>query len=147
MARKIILETICFVFILLFTYAALAKLFDYERFKIQISQSPLLTDFATLVAWFIPGLELVIAIMLMFQGLRHIAFYSAFSLMISFTAYIIAILNLSTDIPCSCGGVFEKLGWSEHLVFNISLTVLALVGIWLCSKTSESATSKVILAL
>jgi uncharacterized membrane protein YphA (DoxX/SURF4 family) len=147
MARKIILETICFVFILLFTYAALAKLFDYERFKIQISQSPLLTDLATLVAWFIPGLELVIAIMLMLQRLRHIALYSAFSLMVSFTAYIIAILNFSTDIPCSCGGVFEKLGWSEHLVFNISLTALALAGIWLHSNTNYSSTSKVTVPL
>src|SRR5690606_28267369 len=43
--------------------------------------------------------------------------------------YIAAILNLGVFIPCSCGGVLEKLGWTEHLVFNCVFVALALVGI------------------
>lgn len=34
------------------------------------------------------------------------------------------------NIPCSCGGILESLGWREHLYFNlafIALAVLALI--------------------
>jgi hypothetical protein len=41
-----------------------------------------------------------------------------------FTTYIILILNFSSFIPCSCGGILEKLGWTEHLIFNFFLQVV-----------------------
>jgi hypothetical protein len=43
-----------------------------------------------------------------------------------FTFYIVIILNFSSFIPCSCGGILEKLGWREHLIFNIFFLFLAL---------------------
>jgi hypothetical protein len=51
--------------------------------------------------------------------------------MTMFSGYIIAILNFSDYVPCSCGGILEKLGWTEHLAFNIAFMVLAVVGIFL----------------
>ncbi len=47
----IILETIRVLYILLFVYAAVNKLLDIEKFRVQIGQSPMLTDIAWLVAW------------------------------------------------------------------------------------------------
>ena len=41
------------------------------------------------------------------------------------------ILNFIPDIPCSCGGVLEKMSWNEHLIFNIAFVVLGLVAILL----------------
>jgi hypothetical protein len=46
-----------------------------------------------------------------------------------FTTYIIIITRFSPYVPCSCGGVLQKLGWTEHLVFNIVFVVLAATGI------------------
>ena len=43
--KNILLEFICFLFILLFVYAALSKLLVFDEFKIQIGQSPMLTPF------------------------------------------------------------------------------------------------------
>ena len=137
-AKKIALEIICFLFILLFTYAAVMKLMDVQKFTVQIGQSPLLTDFAGVVAWVIPISELLIAGMLAVIRLRLVGLYAAFSLMVMFTAYITAILLIDENIPCSCGGVLESMGWTEHLIFNIGFVILGLGGILLHTKARES---------
>ncbi len=53
--------------------------------------------------------------------------------MVMFCAYIYIILNYSASVPCSCGGIIEKLGWKEHLVFNLFFVLLAVAG-WLLAK-------------
>lgn len=145
MKRSMIIEIICALFIILFVYAALTKLLDYEKFRIQIGQSPLLTAFAGWIAWMVPGAEILISLMLVFVRLRLIGLYAAFSLMVMFTTYIICILTLSLYIPCSCGGVLEKLGWREHLVFNIVFIILAAIAI-LISYRKERPTTQIVMA-
>lgn len=129
--KGIVIEVICFLFILLFVYAAVSKLADVQKFQVQIGQSPLLTNIAGFTAWFIPIIEIVVAFLLAWPRLRLYGLYGAFALMVMFTAYIIAILSFSEHIPCSCGGVLEKLGWTEHLIFNIVFIALAAIGILL----------------
>jgi hypothetical protein len=140
-----IIEIICALFIILFVYAALTKLLDYEKFRVQIGQSPLLTAFAGWIAWMVPVAEILISLMLVFVRLRLIGLYAAFSLMVMFTTYIICILTLSLYIPCSCGGVLEKLGWKEHLVFNIVFIMLAAIAI-LISYRKERPTAQIVMA-
>jgi uncharacterized membrane protein YphA (DoxX/SURF4 family) len=139
MKRVLFLEILSFLFVLLFVYAALTKLFDYQKFTVQIGQSPLLTGFGNLIAPAVIGTELVIAVMFSFQKLRLLAFFSAFSLMTMFTAYIILMLNFSSFIPCSCGGVLEKLGWTEHVIFNGIFVLLGLAGIVLQAQQLKSS--------
>ena len=136
-AKKIAIEIICFLFILLFTYAAVVKLMDVQKFTVQIGQSPLLTDFAGVVAWAVPITELLIAGMLAITRFRQWGLYASFGLMTMFTAYIIAILQFGDDIPCSCGGVLESMGWTEHLIFNCGFILLGLSGVILHSRTYE----------
>lgn len=57
--------------------------------------------------------------------------------MAMFTTYIFIILNFSTFVPCSCGGILEKMGWTEHLIFNISFLLLAVLGIFLSTEKKE----------
>ncbi|HUH46751.1 MAG TPA: MauE/DoxX family redox-associated membrane protein, partial [Arenibacter sp.] len=135
--KRIVVEVICCLFILLFVYAAMSKLLDFENFRVQLGQSPLLTAFAGWVAWGVPVVEILVAGMLFYPRLRLWALYAAFSLMVMFTAYIVIILNFSDFIPCSCGGVLEKLGWTEHLIFNLVFVAMAGIGIWLLSGTAS----------
>ena len=51
---RIILEIICLLYILLFAYAAVSKLLDFESFRIQLAQSPLLSSHTDWVAWTVP---------------------------------------------------------------------------------------------
>jgi len=139
MKRKIAIEIISFLFILLFVYAALNKLMDYPKFKIQIGQSPLLTGFGNTIPWMVISIELAISVMLVIPKLRLAALFCAFCLMTMFTAYIFAILHFSSYVPCSCGGVLEKLGWSEHLIFNLFFVLLGLAGIILQATQNENS--------
>lgn len=134
MKRQLIIEIIATLFILLFVYAATSKLLDYEKFRVQLGQSPMLTAFAGWVAWIIPLVEIVISIMLAVPRWRLSALYASFCLMVMFTGYIIAILKFSDYIPCSCGGVLQNMSWNEHLVFNVAFILLALTGIILHSR-------------
>lgn len=129
MKRKVFLEIICFLFVILFTYAAANKLIDYQKFTVQIGLSPLLTGFQGVVPWMVISVELIISALLLFPRCRLYALFASFSLMTMFTAYIIAILKFSSFVPCSCGGVLEKLGWTQHLIFNCAFVLMGLIGI------------------
>ncbi|MCX2681940.1 hypothetical protein OOZ15_18460 [Galbibacter sp. EGI 63066] len=138
----LITEIISMLFILLFVYAAVNKLWDLENFRIQLGQSPMLTSMGDWVAWIVPAIELVIAGMLIVPRLRHTALYAAFSLMTMFTAYIYIILTYSPYVPCSCGGILEKMGWKEHLIFNSVFVLLAMTGILILSQKRTNPISQ-----
>jgi hypothetical protein len=132
--NQLIIEIISAAFVILFVYAACSKLIDYEKSKLQISQSPVLTQFAGIVVWLIPVFEITIALMLSTLRFRLAGLYASFTLMVMFTAYIVVITRFSDYVPCSCGGVLEKLSWNEHLVFNIVFVVLGAISILLYPK-------------
>lgn len=136
--QKVILELICLLYILLFVYAAVSKLLDFENFQVQLGQSPLLSAFAGWVSWGVPIVEIIIALMLVFPRFRLVGLYAAFSLMVMFTAYIYIILHYSSFVPCSCGGVLEKMSWDQHLIFNIVFILIGAQGILLLSQKNKT---------
>ena len=127
--KNTIVDIICLLYILLFVYAAVSKLIDFENFRVQLGQSPLLSTFAGLIAWIVPVLELFLALLISLKKWRIIGLFGALSLMIMFTTYIFIILNYSSFVPCSCGGILEKMGWKEHSLFNVVFIMLAAAGI------------------
>lgn len=129
MKRKFILEIICNLLILLFIYASISKLLDYEEFKIQLGKSPFINEFAEITAWALPIGEILIGLALAFSRTRLIGLYASLFLMTMFSAYIYAMLHYSYYIPCSCGGILSKMGWTTHLWFNIGFTLLSIIGI------------------
>lgn len=114
--------------IILFIYAGLSKLMDYEGFRFQLGRSPYVTGMAGFVAWFMPTVEIVAALSLTFQRTRLFGFYLSFFLMLLFTGYIYAMLHYSPFLPCSCGGVLSAMSWSQHFYFNIFFVLVSLVG-------------------
>ena len=130
-SRTIIINIISCLFILLWVYAAVSKLIDREMFRLQIGQSPLLTSIATPVSYLVPSIEIVVTLALLFDRTRTAGLYASFALMALFTLYIIAVTQFSDSIPCSCGGILEKMNWNQHLVFNLILTIMAAAGVLL----------------
>ncbi|MDQ8141478.1 MauE/DoxX family redox-associated membrane protein [Chryseobacterium sp. CFS15] len=127
---------VCFFFILLFCYAAISKIMDFETFQVQITQSPLLNIISGLVSYGILAVELVICGLLIFERSRLLGLYASFTLMVLFTFYIYIILHYSEFVPCSCGGILEKMDWNTHMVFNIVCVIIA--GVVLIVKTKIS---------
>lgn len=134
MKRNTIIEVIASLLVLLFIYAALSKLFDYKNFRTQLSRSPFLTNFSGMTAWMLPMGELLVVGALLFKPTRWIGLYASLFLMTMFSVYIYLMLNYSSYIPCSCGGILSKMGWKDHFLFNLLFVVLSIAGIWLESR-------------
>lgn len=125
--KSVFIEAVSLLFVLLFVYAAIAKFLDFENFQIQLGQSPLLGAFACWVSWLVPMGELLIAISLLIPRFRKLGLLTALSLMTMFSVYIFITLHYSSFIPCSCGGILEKMSWEAHFIFNLFFVFLAVV--------------------
>lgn len=120
--------------IALFTYAAVSKVLEFQKFQIQIGQSPLLSAFAGPVSYGVVIVEIGLSVLLMLPKYRLTGLYGSFVIMTMFSAYIFIMLNFSYFIPCSCGGILQKMNWTEHLLFNLFFVILSGFAIVLFSK-------------
>ncbi len=134
--KQIYIEVVSLLFILLFVYAALNKLLDFENFQVQLAQSPLLSSFAEVVSYLIPISELLIAFLLCFRSWRLVGLLCGYMLMLMFSTYIFIMLHFSPFVPCSCGGILDELSWNEHLIFNLVFVILGGVAAFLISMDS-----------
>ncbi|WP_117593081.1 MauE/DoxX family redox-associated membrane protein [Chryseobacterium aquaticum] len=134
-----VVEFISYFFILLFCYAGISKIMDFENFQIQISESPLLGAYAGFIPFAIIILELIIAGLLCYRKTRNIGLIGSFILMLIFTGYIFFIIRTSENLPCSCGGILEKMSWHQHLYFNIGCVVLSVIALGLNLRYSRPA--------
>lgn len=134
MKRRVMIEIISSLLIVLFVYTALSKLFDYDTFRSQLGKSPFITSFASLLAWALPAAELLLGLLLALPVTRLAGLYVSLFMMTLFTAYIYSMLHFSYYIPCSCGGVISKMSWDQHLVFNVFFVVISIAGILLETK-------------
>lgn len=130
MKRKIIIEIISSLLILLFLYAGVSKWLSFKLFIGEMNNQPFPNWMTPYLVWSIPFIEVLIVVGLIFEKTRLIAFYASLFLMLAFTIYTVAILlHAFKYIPCSCGGVIRKLTWPQHLFFNLFFVVISLVGI------------------
>ncbi|MFD2907929.1 MauE/DoxX family redox-associated membrane protein [Flavobacterium ardleyense] len=139
-SKTILVTAITYLYIFLFIYAAVSKILDFEAFKIQLGQSPLLSAYASTIAVLIPTIEIVVALIMLLPRIRYIGLLLAFGLMVMFSSYIIIILNYSDFIPCSCGGILSEMNWEQHLFFNFIF--VAMGGLGFILDTTEQYTAR-----
>jgi putative oxidoreductase len=140
MKRKIIIEIISSLLILLFLYASLSKWLAFKTFIGDMNNQPFPNWMTPFLVWFIPIIEVLIVIGLIFEKTRVQSLYASLFLMLAFTVYTVAILLHSFRyIPCSCGGVIRKLTWPQHLVFNLFFVGISLLGIILKKREPVTA--------
>jgi uncharacterized membrane protein YphA (DoxX/SURF4 family) len=147
--KRIFIEAVCLLYILLLVYAACSKVLDFQNFKVQLGQSPLLTAFAGWISVLVPSIELLICILLMIPKSRLAGLFLSYGLMILFSAYIFIILHYSSYVPCSCGGVLERLNWNQHLLFNLIFVLLAVAAIlfYITDKRIKNLKIRIIIVL
>jgi putative oxidoreductase len=132
MKRKIIIEIISSLLILLFLYASVSKWLAFKLFIGEMNNQPFPNWITPFLVWSIPIIEVLIAVGLIFEKTRVSALYASFFLMLAFTIYTVAILlHAFKYIPCSCGGVIRKLTWPQHLFFNLFFVGISILGIML----------------
>lgn len=131
----------------MFVYASVSKILDFENFQVQLAQSPLLSAYAGSISYAVIISELLISSLLGIPKFRIYGLYSSFAMMFAFTFYIYIILNYSSFIPCSCGGILESLSWNEHLIFNVVCIVFAGVAVFFSKSEIGTDNHKIILII
>lgn len=127
--RNLVIFLISYAYAFIYCYAGVSKLLDFELFQLQLGQSPIISTYAGFISYFVIIIEFLICGLLVFSNTRSTGLYLSTGLMIAFTAYIYLILNYADNIPCSCGGVLEKMTWSQHFIFNLIFVLLGIIAI------------------
>ncbi|QEC74674.1 MauE/DoxX family redox-associated membrane protein [Mucilaginibacter ginsenosidivorax] len=138
--KALIKFTVPLLLILLFTYAAASKLLDIGRFRLQLYLQPFPHWFADLLLYLLPALELALALLLCIPRWRLIALISSACLLAVFTVYIsLALLHFWDEVPCSCGGILNRMSWNVHLAFNWAFILAAITAIALHLTDNQAA--------
>jgi hypothetical protein len=131
MKRNYVVEIIAALLILLFAYTSINKLMDHHRFWVLLhNDTPQTRSYATFLSWAIPLSEVAIIFLLFFPKSRRLGLWGSLAIMLLFTGYLAYMLFFTSDRPCGCGGVIEKMTWNQHFIFNIFFTLLAAFGLW-----------------
>lgn len=142
MKKQIVIEIITFSFFFLFVYTSLSKLYQYDFYYNDLLRSPLLSPVAYPISILIPGAELIVAVLLLVDRTRKYGFIGSLILMTLFTLYVSYVLTLTTERPCTCGGIIRQLSWRNHLIFNLIFLALSLAGFILEKKRTLIIASK-----
>jgi hypothetical protein len=140
MKRKTVIEILSSLLILLFVYASVSKWLDFHTYIGEINNQPFPNWMTPALVWLIPLTEVSIALLLMFGKTQLLGFWASLILMSMFTIYtILILLKFFGRVPCSCGGVIEKLSWKQHLFLNLFFVGVAITGIVLRKKEALNA--------
>ena len=128
---------------LLWFYAAVSKLMNFEHFRGAIQKQPLLPIIKPVIIYGLLPFEVFIGVLLIaekwvMKGLTLSAI--TFLLFFIYTALILS--KVFGGVPCACGGLIEKMGWTFHLWFNLGFFTLTLITIIIHKKERSHVTSK-----
>ncbi|MDR0265056.1 MAG: hypothetical protein LBJ04_17695 [Sphingobacterium sp.] len=130
-------DVIIYGYAFLYMYTGWTKLMNMAAFIRGNSKIPHLGQYAKLISYGIPSLEIVLAILLVIPvyRIKRLALWTSTLLMGTFTIYLCLMVRFVEKKLCHCGGVIESMGWKTHIVFNI---------IWLIAGIFALVRTKVI---
>jgi uncharacterized membrane protein YphA (DoxX/SURF4 family) len=120
---------------LLWTYTGLDKLIRFEQSRKAFHNQTFPAELAGVLSYAVPMAELLLAILLVIQLTRWWGYLGSILLLTVFITYVGLIwVGAFPRVPCNCAGLFDSMGWTAHLILNLNLLILAIVGLWIESK-------------
>lgn len=115
-------DLIIYGYAFLYMYTGWAKFTNLSTFIRGNSKIPHLGEYAKLIGYGIPSLEIVLAILLVIPvyRIKRFALWTSTLLMAVFTIYLSLMVGFAEKKLCHCGGVIESMGWKTHIVFNLN---------------------------
>ncbi|WP_051315407.1 MauE/DoxX family redox-associated membrane protein [Algoriphagus terrigena] len=114
--------------ILLWSYTGLDKLVRFDQSRKAFLNQPMPNEIEEVLAYAVPGVELLIALLLLFSVTRWWGYLGSVLLLTVFITYVGLIwVGAFPRVPCNCAGILESLGWAEHFVLNI---ICIGIGVW-----------------
>ncbi|MEP0713605.1 MauE/DoxX family redox-associated membrane protein [Algoriphagus sp.] len=116
--------------ILLWTYTGLDKLIRFETSRKAFHNQTFPAELAEILAYAVPSIELLIALLLLFSVCRWWGYLSSILLLTVFTTYVGLIwVGAFPRVPCNCAGILESLGWAEHFWMNLGFIGVGILGL------------------
>lgn len=127
-------EVIIYGYAFIYMYTGWAKFMSMAAFIKGNSKIPYLGQYAKLIGYGIPSLEIMLAILLVIPvyWIKRAALWASTVLMILFTVYLSLMVKFVEHKLCHCGGVIESMGWKTHIAFNI---IWVIAGIFALVRT------------
>ncbi len=119
-----------FFFIVLFCFAAVSKLSDFENFQVQLAQSPLLGAYAGFVSYAVLVALLAVVVLLCLRRARTAGLAGSLLLMLLFAGYTAYVLFFAASTPCNCIGILPQLSWQQNFAAELAGAGLGIAGIY-----------------
>ncbi|NVM66871.1 putative membrane protein YphA (DoxX/SURF4 family) [Mucilaginibacter sp. SG538B] len=130
MKKELLYELITSLLVLMFLYTGFSKILDFKDFEISMRFQHLPDWLTSSMTYLLPGIEIIVAALLVSDKTRIAGLYAFLMMMSCFTGYVgAALLHLFPKAPCACGGVIKSLGWGPHFLINLAFVFLAAISL------------------
>lgn len=128
--KTLYINSITAALAVLFCYAAMSKLLNYEQAEQEMLNQVFPHSIALVLTWLVPSVELIVCLLLLLKNTQYIALWAAALLLLAFSIYIAVVMTgVFGRVPCSCGGILKNMSYATHLLFNILFMLAACSGI------------------
>ncbi len=116
--------------IAVFGFTGLDKVLRFDSSRKAFHNQTFPPELAETLSYAIPGVELLIALLLLFSVTRWWGYLGSVLLLTVFVTYVGLIwVGAFPRVPCNCAGVLESLGWAGHFWMNLGLIGMAVLGL------------------
>lgn len=134
--EKIAISSI--LLILLWGYTGLDKILRWEESRKAFHNQTFPAELAEILAYAVPTIELLIALLLLFSVSRWWGYLSSILLLTVFTTYVGLIwVGAFPRVPCNCAGILESLGWEAHFWLNSVMIGISIIGLYFTKKAES----------
>lgn len=122
-------DFIATILILLWTYTGLDKLIRFSESRNAFRNQTFPMELAEILSYAVPGVELLLALLLLFSATRWWGYLGSALLLTVFVTYVGLIwVGAFPRVPCNCAGIIDSMGWAAHFWMNLGLIGVAVVG-------------------
>lgn len=130
-AMKNTYNSICqLLLIALWTYTGLDKLIRFDLSRKAFLNQPMPNELEEVLAYAVPGVELLLALLLLFSVTRWWGYLGSVLLLTVFITYVGLIwVGAFSRVPCNCAGIIDSMGWAAHFWMNLGLIGISVLGL------------------
>ncbi|MEN5376519.1 MauE/DoxX family redox-associated membrane protein [Sphingobacterium kitahiroshimense] len=132
--KNIIGTSISMFLIIFWLFVGLEKAWSWQNFQISLQQQPLPDWSIGIIFWMVPLIEILTGILLASRDdkLHRVGYLGSILLLSAFTIFIgLGVAGVYEKRPCTCSSIFNELSWEWHLVVNMILLSISILGLWI----------------
>lgn len=115
--------------ILVFGFTGFEKFNRFESNRKAFLNQPMPNELEEVLAYAVPGVELLLALLLLFSVTRWWGYLGSVLLLTVFITYVGLIwVGAFPRVPCNCAGIIDSMGWAAHFWMNLGLIGVGVVG-------------------